>query len=84
MFYKSRMLYQRMGVCGGQPTVALACKSEGFYSYSVVWGIARCTIAQGRKAEGNGASSCPRYLGAVGLSILPNSHEITVLLSNQC
>ena len=36
----------------------------------VPW-TARCTIARGRKAEGNGASSCPRYRGAVVLSISP-------------
>ena len=49
----------------------------------VPW-TARCTIARGRKAEANGASSCPRYRGAVVLSFLPNSQEITVLLPNQC
>ena len=49
----------------------------------VPW-TARCTIVRGRKAEGNGASSCPRYRGPVVLSIPPNSHEITVLLPNQC
>ena len=36
----------------------------------VPW-TARSTIARGRKAEGNGASSCPRYRGAVVLSIPP-------------
>ena len=45
---------------------------------------ARCTIARGRKAESSGTPSCPRYRGAVVLSIPPNSHEITVLLPNQC
>ena len=45
---------------------------------------ARCTIARGRRAESNGASRCPRYRGAVVLSIPPKSHEITVLLPSQC
>ena len=49
----------------------------------VLW-TAQCTIAWGRKAEGNGASRCPWHRGAVVLSIPANSHEITVLLPNQC
>ena len=37
----------------------------------VPW-TARCTIARGLKAEGNGASSCPRYRRAVVFFLLPN------------
>ena len=63
------------------------------YSYFMpVWGIVKTAALRFHgqldallpKAEGNGASSCPRYRGAVVLSTPPNSHEMTVLLPNQC
>ena len=62
------------------------------YSYCMaVWGIVKTAAPRCRgqldallpEAEDNGASSCPRYRGAVVLSIPPNSHEISVLLPNQ-